>query len=82
MEISDKRYKYLIRIDQFIDAGNKQPLEQVRSVIRKMIIHQRSQNEIKFMEDSLLSTARKDGAIFINVELKKNASENSDNTKK
>ncbi len=82
MEITDKRYKYLIRIDQFIDAGNKQPLEQVRSVIRKMIIHQRSQNEIKFMEDSLLSTARKDGAIFINVELKKNASENSDNTKK
>lgn len=65
-ETSDKRNRYLVRVDQFIDAGNKRPLEQVRGIIRQMIIRQRAQNELKFLEDSLLQSAEREGAIFVN----------------
>ena len=65
-ETTDKRYRYLVRVDQFIDAGNKRPLEQVRDIIRQMIIRQRAQNELKFLEDSLMQSAMKEGVIFVN----------------
>jgi hypothetical protein len=70
-EISDKRYRYLVRVDQFIDAGNKRPLEQVKGVIRQMIIRQRAQNELKFLEDSLMQAAMKEGVIFVNQTIDK-----------
>jgi hypothetical protein len=70
-ETTDKRYRYLVRVDQFIDAGNKRPLEQVRDIIRQMIIRQRAQNELKFLEDSLMQSAMKEGVIFVNQTIDK-----------
>ena len=66
-ETEDKRYRYLVKVNQYIDAGNKRPIEQVKSVIKKMIIRQRGQNEIKFLEDSLLKAAKKEGIIISNI---------------
>lgn len=71
-EMSDDNYKYFIQITENMSRDDTAPLEWVSSVVRRIILNQRSAEIVRWHEDSLVSAAMNRNKATINIETAEN----------
>lgn len=67
-EVSDRDYRYMMKILDYKDTGEYAPVETVRDVIAKVILNQRRYDLIRSVEDSLYRTELDANNITVNID--------------